>query len=164
MTRRRYDQRVLALVEVRGEPRDFEQARAEYAGQGWPVVDEFGRGEGPSVGALTADPRARLFCVEVRLFGARNRRTGRAAGWRVRRLAKTAVLEMYVRRTQLVDPDREQLEEYRSHTTAHRPDPRRSTWWWARTVEGFGRYDTGSIARQRLPGRRGDQGRRRAPP
>ncbi|MBT2407017.1 MULTISPECIES: NnrS multi-domain protein [unclassified Streptomyces] len=146
MTRRRYDQRVLALVEVRGEPRDFEQAKAEFAGQRWPVVDEFGRGEGPSAGVLSPDPRARLFWVEVRLFGARNERTERAAGWRVRGLAKTAVLEMYVRRTQLVDPDREQLEEYRSHTTAHRPDPRRAVGRWVRAAENSGWYDTGSIA------------------
>ncbi|MCJ1679999.1 NnrS multi-domain protein [Streptomyces sp. APSN-46.1] len=146
MTRKRYDQRVLALVEVRGEPRDFEQARAEFAQLGWPVVDEFGRGEGPSAGVLTADPRSRLFCVEVRFFGARNQRTERAAGWRVRRLAKTAVLEMYVRRTELVDADREQLEEYRSHTVAHRPDPRRAGGARARAAEGSGKYDTGSIA------------------
>ncbi|MCX4528828.1 MULTISPECIES: NnrS multi-domain protein [unclassified Streptomyces] len=146
MARRRYDQRVLALVEVRGEARDFEQAKAEFVLQGWPVVEEFGRGEGPSADVLTPDPRSRLYWVEVRLFGARNARTERAAGWRVQGLAKTAVLEMYVRRTRLVDPDREQLEEYRSHTTAHRRDPRRATGRWTRAVEGSGHYDTGSIA------------------
>ncbi|MFD7256930.1 NnrS multi-domain protein [Streptomyces sp. NPDC059874] len=137
---------MLTLVEVRGEQRDFEEARAQFALQGWPVVDEFERGEGPSAGVLTADPGARLFVVEVRFFGARNGRTERAAGWRVRRLARTAVLEMYVRRTELVDTDREQLEEYRSHTTAHRPDPRRAVGGRIRAAERAGRYDTGSIA------------------
>ncbi|AYV30657.1 hypothetical protein EES41_28435 [Streptomyces sp. ADI95-16] len=146
MVRRRYDQRVLTLVEVRGEARDFEQAKAEFALQGWPVVEEFGRGEGPSAGVLTPDPRSRLYWVEIRFFGARGGRTERAAGWRVRGLAKAAVLEMYVRRTRLVDPDRELLEEYRSHTTAHRRDPRRATGRRARALEGWGHYDTGSVA------------------
>ncbi|MFK0252309.1 NnrS multi-domain protein [Streptomyces sp. NPDC090445] len=144
--RRRYDQRVLTLVEVRGGARDFDQARAEFGMRGWPVVAEFGRGEGASAGVLAADSGARLFCVEVRFFGARNSRTERAAGWRIRQLAESAVLEMYVRRTELVDADREQLEEYRSHTTDHRPDPRRASGRRARALERWGRYDTGSVA------------------
>ncbi|WP_438318977.1 NnrS multi-domain protein [Streptomyces sp. HUAS TT3] len=146
MVRRQYDQRVLTLVEVRGGTRDFDQARAVFGAQQWPVVAEFGRGEGPSAGVLSVDSGAHLFCVEVRFFGARNSRTERAAGWRIRQLAKSAVLEMYVRRTELVDADREQLEEYRSHTTAHRTDPRRAAGRRARVLERWGRYDTGSIA------------------
>lgn len=117
----RYDQKVLALVEVRGRERDWEQAEREFEQRGWPLVDRSVRGEGISAGVLRPDPGSRLFVVEVRLFGARNRRTERAAAWRVERLAKAARLDMHVRRCELVERDREQLTEWLVHTVAHRP-------------------------------------------
>ncbi|MFC8824686.1 NnrS multi-domain protein [Streptomyces sp. NPDC057137] len=117
----RYDQRVLALVEVRGRERDWEQAEREFEQRGWPLVDGSVRGEGISAGVLRPDPASRLYVVEVRLFGARNRRTERAAVWRVERLAKAARLEMHVRRCELVERDRELLTEWLVHTVAHRP-------------------------------------------
>ncbi|MFD0076512.1 NnrS multi-domain protein [Streptomyces sp. NPDC127166] len=124
----RYDQRVLVLVEVRGEQRDWDEAERAFDQQGWPVVTAFARGEGPSRGVLREAASARLYSVEVRFFGARNRRTERAAAWRVERLARAAGLEMYARRCELVDRDREQLTGWRAHTVAHRPprgpDPR----------------------------------------
>ncbi|MET9551757.1 NnrS multi-domain protein [Streptomyces sp. NPDC006645] len=112
---------MLALVEVRGRERDWEQAEREFEQRGWPLVDRSVRGEGISAGVLRPDPGSRLFVVEVRLFGARNRRTERAAAWRVERLAKAARLEMHVRRCELVERDRELLTEWLVHTVAHRP-------------------------------------------
>ncbi|MFJ6614916.1 hypothetical protein ACIQPT_32115 [Streptomyces sp. NPDC091289] len=86
----RYDQRVLVLVE-----------------QGRPVVTAFARGEGASRGVLSEAGPARLYSVEVRFFGARNRRTEPAATWRVERPARAAGVEMYARRCELVDRDRD---------------------------------------------------------
>ncbi|WP_327413375.1 NnrS multi-domain protein [Streptomyces sp. NBC_01233] len=159
MRRVRYDQRVLVLVEVRGEQRDWDQAEREFEEQGWPVVSWFARGEDVSAGVLRADPASRLYAVEVRLFGTRNRRTERAAAWRVQWLARRARLEMYARRCDLVDQDREQLTEWRLHTVGHRPprapDPgaltvaqrlrRRWTLARARSTERRGRHDTGHV-------------------
>ncbi|UXY26919.1 NnrS multi-domain protein [Streptomyces sp. HUAS TT20] len=159
MVRVRYDQRALALVEVRGGRRDWETAENEFAQRGWPVVTSFARGEDISAGVLTRDPDTRLYCVEVRLFGARNSRTERAAAWRVERLAKAARIEMYVRRCDLLDTDREQFTEWRVHSTTHRlplrppPGPRhrladlRRRWAVLRTrfTERRGRHDTGTF-------------------
>ncbi|MEN8653394.1 NnrS multi-domain protein [Streptomyces sp. 21So2-11] len=150
---------MLALVEVRGEQRDQDQAEQEFERRGWPVVTSFPRGEGASAGVLSADPVSRLYCVEVRLFGARNRRTGRAAVWRVQRLAKASRLEMYVRRCDVMDRDREQLTEWQAHTIAYRPPLRpvprpmtisarlRRRWMMARAryTERRGHHDAGSL-------------------
>ncbi|MFF2192304.1 NnrS multi-domain protein [Streptomyces sp. NPDC058157] len=70
---------------------------------------------------LRADTSARLYSVEVRFFGARNRRTGLAAAWRVERLARMTGLEMYARRCEPMDRDREQLTTWQAHTVVHRP-------------------------------------------
>ncbi|MFI0982770.1 NnrS multi-domain protein [Streptomyces sp. NPDC021093] len=155
----RYDQRVLVLVEVRGEQRDWDEAERVFDHKGWPVVTAFARGEGASRGVLSEADPARLYSVEVRFFGARNRRTERAATWRVERLARTAGLEMYARRCELVDRDREQLTGWRAHTVAHRPPrapvPRPRTSMEAlrnaavlvraRTSERRGYHDTGMV-------------------
>jgi hypothetical protein len=155
----RYDQRALALVEVRGGRRDWEKAETEFGQRGWPVITSFERGDDLSAGVLTPDTDSRLYCVEVHLFGARNDRTERAAAWRVQRLARTARLEMYVRRCDLLDSDREHLTEWRVHTLAHRPPLRppqgpqdlparlRRRWAFvrARTAERRGRHDTGTF-------------------
>lgn len=161
MQGKRYDQRVLVLVEVRGEQRDWDEAERAFDQQGWPVVAAFARGEGASQGVLSVDASARLYSVEVRFFGARNRRTEQAAEWWVQRLARRTRLEMYARRCEPVDRDREQLTGWRAHTVAHRPprvpDPRpltpmarlrRSTAMArARLSEGSGRHDTGTLVR-----------------
>ncbi|MFC5214730.1 NnrS multi-domain protein [Streptomyces coerulescens] len=154
----RYDQRALALVEVRGGPRDWEKAESEFTQRDWPIVTSFARGEGPSAGVLTPDGDSRLYGVEVHLFGARNNRTEQAAAWRVQRLAQAAKLEMYVRRCDVLDRDREQLTEWRTHTVAHRPPLRpplralppvaklRRIWAVLRTraAERRGHHDTGT--------------------
>ncbi|MCT7354268.1 hypothetical protein N4P33_19235 [Streptomyces sp. 15-116A] len=150
--RARYDQRVLALVEVRGGQRDWERAEREFEQRGWPVVESVVRGEGLSAGVLTPDTGARLYTVEVHLFGAHNRRTGRAAAWRVQRLAKTARIEMYVRRCDVLDTDREQLTEWRSHTVAHRPPLRLPPGSGGLRVKLARRW---ALARARLAERRG---------
>lgn len=159
MLGKRYDQRVLVLVEVRGEQRDWDEAERVFDQRGWPVVTGFTRGEGASRGVLREAPSARLYSVEVRFFGARNRRTERAAAWRVERLARAAGLEMYARRCELVDRDREQLTGWRAHTVDHRPPrapaPRPRTWMArlsraaavsrARISERCGYHDTGMV-------------------
>ncbi|MGW8351880.1 NnrS multi-domain protein [Streptomyces wedmorensis] len=148
----RYDQRVLVLVEVRGEQRDWDEAERVFDQQGWPVVTAFARGEGPSRGVLREAASARLYSVEVRFFGARNRRTERAAAWRVERLARAAGLEMYARRCELVDRDREQLTGWRAHTVAHRP-PRRPD---PRTLTPMARLRRATVvSRARVSERRG---------
>ncbi|SFX94638.1 NnrS multi-domain protein [Streptomyces atratus] len=159
MLGKRYDQRVLVLVEVRGEQRDWDEAERVFDQRGWPVVTGFTRGEGASRGVLREAPSARLYSVEVRFFGARNRRTERAAAWRVEQLARAAGLEMYARRCELVDRDREQLTGWWAHTVDHRPPrapaPRPLTWMArlsraaavsrARISERCGYRDTGMV-------------------
>ncbi|MGC5341460.1 hypothetical protein [Streptomyces sp. DT171] len=86
MPRIRYDQRVLVLIEIRGEQRDWDEAERVFDQRGWLVVTAFARGEGESRGVLSEADPARLHSVEVRFFGARNRRTERAAAWRVGRV------------------------------------------------------------------------------
>lgn len=159
MHEQRYDQRVLVLVEVRGGQHDWDKAERAFDEQGWPVITSFVRGEGASQGVLRADASARMYSVEVRFFGARNRRTGRAAAWQVERLARRKRLEMYARRPEPMDRDREQLTAWWVHTVAHRPPriphPRPLTAVarlrrslavaWARFMERRGYYDTGTV-------------------
>lgn len=159
MPGKRYDQRVLVLVEVRGEQRDWDEAERAFGERDWPVVASFARGEGASRGVLRDDTPARMYSVEVRFFGARNRRTERAAAWHVERLARVKRLEMYPRRRDLIHRDREQLTLWRTHTVAHRPprvpEPRPLTLMarlrragvvaHARFTERRGYHDTGTV-------------------
>jgi hypothetical protein len=148
---------VLALVEVRGGQRDLEEAMAACERQGWPVQEAGERGQGLTDGVLRPRDGARVLLVEVRLYGSAWR-AERGAVWRVRRLAREARLEMYVRRAELADRDRELLPEWRVHTTAHRPAPplvrpvpRRTllAYRWARAraraAERLGLRDTGAV-------------------
>lgn len=158
LQRARYDQRVLTLVEVRGAERDHDEAQEWFGQRGWPVLGRWPCGEGPTAGVLRARSDSVVFLVEVRFFGARNKRTGQAAAWRVDGLARTARLQMYVRRTELVDPDREHLPHWRVVTTGHRPAPPpaprpraaavrfRLLAHRARLMEALGRHDTGEFA------------------
>ncbi|WP_431042123.1 hypothetical protein ACQUSR_09520 [Streptomyces sp. P1-3] len=141
MRRPPYDQRVLALIEVRGGVREWKEAEALFATHGWPVVEFFPCGQGPSLDVLPADASSRLYAVEVRLHGAAYR-AERGAVWRVQRAARTARLTMYVRRAARLVRERDQLPEWRVHTTAHRVSgPRLRT----RVARRMGRYDTGAI-------------------
>ncbi|MEV3992568.1 NnrS multi-domain protein [Streptomyces sp. NPDC049837] len=154
----RYDQRVLALVEVRGPSRDQDEAAECFGQRGWPVLGRWPCGEGPTAGVLRARADSSVFLVEVRFFGARNARTGQAAAWRVEALARAVKLEMYVRRTELVNRDREHLPHWRVLTTGHRPvlpaapRPREEVAAFrkrrnrVRVRESGGRYDTGEFA------------------
>lgn len=58
--RARYDQRALAVVEVRGEQRDWEQEEDEFEQLGWPVITSSMRGEGMTAGVLRRDITSRL--------------------------------------------------------------------------------------------------------
>ncbi|KUJ64490.1 hypothetical protein ACZ90_58080 [Streptomyces albus subsp. albus] len=141
MRRARYDQRVLALVEVRGGARDWAEAEEVFGAHGWPVIEHFPRGEGLTEGALAVDPAVRMYRVEVRLLGA-VRRAETGAVWRLSQAAKGARLEMYVRRAERLDRDRELLPVWRVHTTAHRSAPLRRL---RRYAMRRGRYDTGAM-------------------
>ncbi|MCT2590875.1 NnrS multi-domain protein [Streptomyces sp. N2-109] len=157
MARKRFDRRVLALVEVRGGDREWAEAKAAFEARGWPVTEEFGRGEGASAGVLRPRPGCLLLRVEVRLFGAVHR-AERGAAWRVQRLARRVGVEMYVRRAQLLHRDRELLPGWYAHSTDHRPPVLRrpaasgaGAWAYrwaravARSVEGMGRHDVGVV-------------------
>ncbi|QIQ02622.1 hypothetical protein [Streptomyces liangshanensis] len=115
----RYDQRVLALIEVRGGSRDWAEAESVFEAHGWPVVGHEPRGQGASAGILSADAAARVYRVEIRLYGAA-RRAERGATWQVRNAARAAQLEMYVRRADRLDRDSEMLTEWLAYSTAHR--------------------------------------------
>ncbi|MER8001583.1 NnrS multi-domain protein [Streptomyces sp. NPDC095613] len=194
IARARYDQRVLALVEVRGGDRDWAEAEQVFEAHGWLVLDHSppGGASGPGA-ALRPDPAARLYRIEVRLYGSA-RRAERGAAWHVRRAARAAQLEMYVRRADRLERDVDLLPEWLAHSaprrTARPPGSpargplvtrvrRRLGRWAART----GAYDAGTmvsgaplealrLARADLPGgaaARGDvsvrpmDGRRRRP-
>ncbi|WP_367123768.1 NnrS multi-domain protein [Streptomyces phytohabitans] len=156
MLRRRFDRRVLALVEVRGGERGRDDAKSACEARGWRVVDAYERGTGATAGVLTPEPGAWLLSVEIGLYGA-VRRAERGAAWRVQRLARTASLEMYVRRAELLHADRELLPVWHAHTTAHRPAPpprpaaRAEVWAYrlarlrARELERWGRRDAGVL-------------------
>ncbi|WP_139140866.1 NnrS multi-domain protein [Streptomyces oceani] len=133
---------MMALLEVRGGEHDQTEAKAACEARGWPVVEDLPRGEGVSAGVLTPAAGSRLLWVEVRLFGAA-RRAERGAAWRVQRMARKSRLEVYVRRAEVLDHDRELLPEWQAHTIAHRPavpdrtDAGASQWRayrWARTL------------------------------
>ncbi|MGW7341819.1 NnrS multi-domain protein [Streptomyces sp. NPDC054854] len=150
---------MLVLVEVRGGQRDWDEAERVFAERDWPVGASFVRGEEVSSGVLRGDPSTRLYSVEVRFFGARNRRTGRAAAWHVERLARVTGLEMYARRCEPMDRDREQLTVWWAHTVSHRPSRVPGPRPWtpmarvrraaavarARFTERRGYHDTGTV-------------------
>ncbi|MCM1969297.1 NnrS multi-domain protein [Streptomyces sp. G1] len=177
MQGKRYDQRVLVLIEVRGGQRDWDEAERAFGERDWPVIDSSARGEGMSRGVLRADASARMYSVEVRFLGALNRRTGRAAVWEVQRLARVKRLEMYARHCEPMDRDRESLTAWWAHTTTHRPPRapaprplapmaklrRAAAMARARFTERRGYHDTGTVvtgtasearrlARMALPG------------
>ncbi|MET9482017.1 hypothetical protein [Streptomyces sp. NPDC006638] len=144
----RYDQRVLALIEVRGGSRDWTEAERVFEAHGWPVVGHEPRGQGESAGILTADPAARVYRVEIRLYGA-SRRAERGATWQVRNAARTAQLEMYVRRADRLDRDSEMLSEWLAHSTAHRTGPLSRV---ARRLARAGVFDAGTQVTAGGPG------------
>ncbi|MGW7354098.1 NnrS multi-domain protein [Streptomyces sp. NPDC054784] len=147
---------MLALVEVRGGERGRDDAKSACEARGWRVVDAYERGTGATAGVLTPEPGAWLLSVEIGLYGA-VRRAERGAAWRVQRLARTASLEMYVRRAELLHADRELLPVWHAHTTAHRPAPpprpaaRAAVWAYrlarlrARELERLRRFHVGVL-------------------
>ncbi|GAA5701477.1 hypothetical protein AQJ43_00740 [Streptomyces avermitilis] len=148
MPHARYDQRVRALVEVRGGPDDWEEAQRCFEEHGWPVrgfSTETG-GEPPRGPALDPDPEARVYEIEVRLFGAA-KACDRGAAHRVRKAMRGARLEAYVRFAEPVRRDREMFSHWRVVDSArHRARPPHS---WRRTVSRLalrcGWYDAGGV-------------------
>lgn len=141
----RYDQRVAALVEVRGGDRDWAEAEGRFAARDWPVRGHHPTGTGPTAGVLPPDPRSRVYELEVRLPGAA-RGCERGASYRVAKLLRAAGLEGYVRRSERIVRDGETVTNWRVQSTAHRIPPpatrrgRRVQRW----LELMRRYDTGA--------------------
>ncbi|MER6344029.1 hypothetical protein ACWC10_14220 [Streptomyces sp. NPDC001595] len=119
MTQPRYDQRVRVFVEVRGGPHDWQEAEERFAAHGWPVRAHHPSGEGPLGAALEPDPGSRVYEIEVRLFGIA-KGCDRGAADRVRKVARGARLEAYVRRADPLARDRQMYPHWRTVSTLHR--------------------------------------------
>lgn len=115
MPHARYDQRVRALVEVCGGPDDWVEAQRCFEEHGWPVRGFSTGGEPPRGSALDPDPEARVYEIEVRLFGAA-KACDRGAAHRVRKAMRGAPLEAYVRFAEPVRRDREMFTQGGSST------------------------------------------------
>jgi hypothetical protein len=155
-----YDQRVLTLIEVRGGEREWAGAEHCFERHGWPVVHHFPCGEGPLSGILDPRPGARVYEVEVRLYGSAHD-CDRGAARRAAKALRAARLEAYVRRTEPLLRDREMLPEWRAY---RRPGPHTRLWRRVlRHAARAGRLDSGlqlsgtprealRLARQARPG------------
>ncbi|WP_151483743.1 NnrS family protein [Streptomyces albicerus] len=146
MPQARYDQRVRALVEVHGGPDDWEEAQRCFDEHGWPVRGFSSGGEQPRGAALDSDPEARVYEIEVRLFGAA-KACDRGAATRVRKAMRGARLEAYVRFAEPILRDREMFSQWRVVDSARRrARPQHS---WRRTVSRLalrcGWYDAGGV-------------------
>ncbi|WP_031521261.1 hypothetical protein [Streptomyces sp. NRRL F-5123] len=141
----RYDQRVAALVEVRGGAHDWAEAERRFAARDWPVRGHHPAGTGPTAGVLPPDPRSRVYELEVRLPGAA-RGCERGAAYRVAKLLRGACLEGYVRRSERIVRDGEAVTNWRVHSTEHRFPPPASRYRrrLRRRLEWLRLYDTGA--------------------
>ncbi|MEU1177597.1 hypothetical protein ABZ464_08105 [Streptomyces sp. NPDC005820] len=146
MAQARFDRRVRTLVEVRGGPDDRAEAEQRFQAHGWPVRGSSPAGQDPYGTGLDPDPEARVYDVEVRLFGmARDCERGAAA--RVRKTLRGAGLEAYVRLAEPIRRDREMFTQWRitDDTARHSAPPhswRRRT---ARLLTRWGRHDAGGV-------------------
>ncbi|MFI6037079.1 hypothetical protein ACIBBD_23465 [Streptomyces sp. NPDC051315] len=146
MSHARFDRRVRTLVEVRGGPDDWEEAEQRFQAHGWPVRGFSPSGADPRGAGLEADPEARVYEVEVRLFGAAGN-CERGAAARVRKVLRSAGLEAYVRLAEPVRRDREMFTQWRIvDATPRRSAPPHS---WrrrlARLTARWGRHDVGGL-------------------
>ncbi|WP_086770756.1 hypothetical protein [Streptomyces bobili] len=146
MTRPRYDQRVRAFVEVCGGPDEWQEAERRFDAHGWPVRGFHSEGEGPLAAALEQDPGARVYEVEVRLFGAA-KGCDRGAADRLRKVMRAARVEAYVRRAEPLQRDREVLSNWRVFSTDHRHPGGHPRWrrLLLRRAVLLGRYDIDGI-------------------
>ncbi|MFI6850384.1 hypothetical protein OG535_30080 [Kitasatospora sp. NBC_00085] len=139
-----YDQRVLALVEVRGGERDWAEAEQVFERHGWPVIGHHPCGDGPLQGVLEPDPASRVYEVEVRLPGSlHNCEWG--ATRRAQKALRRARLEAYVRRAEPLVRDREMLTEWQVYDVSSPSIARFARLRQAarRSASRLGRYDTG---------------------
>ncbi|MFD7500721.1 hypothetical protein [Streptomyces sp. NPDC059850] len=155
MTQGRYDQRVRVFVEVRGGQDDWQEAEDRFTRHGWPVRTHRPAGQGPLGAGVEPGPDARVYEIEVRLFGVA-RGSDLGAAERVRKVARAARLEAYVLRAEHIHRDRETRSRWRVIDARRRRAALRSP--WRRHVAGWslarGSYDAGGIvtgtARQAL--------------
>lgn len=146
LTQVRYDRRVRVLVEVRGGPADWQEAEQRFDAHGWPVRGFRSDGEGVLATVLERDPGARVYEVEVRLFGAA-RRCDRGAADRLRKVMRAARVEAYVRRAEPLDRDRDLLSNWRVFSTDHRRPGGHPGWrrFLTRRAVMLGRYDIDGV-------------------
>ncbi|MFJ4620453.1 hypothetical protein [Streptomyces sp. NPDC088812] len=142
----RFDRRVRTLVEVRGGPDDWEEAEQRFQAHGWPVRGSSPAGQEPYGAGLDPDPGARVFDVEVRLFG-KAAGCERGAAARVRKALRGAGLEAYVRFAQLLRRDREMYTQWRIVDSAARRSAPPHSWRRraARLATRCGRHDAGGV-------------------
>ncbi|MEH0443628.1 hypothetical protein QA811_08075 [Streptomyces sp. B21-102] len=96
--------------------------------------------------ALDQDPGARVYEVEVRLFGAA-KRCDRGAADRLRKVMRGARIEAYVRRAEPLNRDRHVLSNWRVFSTDHRHPGGRPGWrrFLMRRAVMLGRHDVDGI-------------------
>lgn len=135
-----YDQRVLALVEVAGGDRDWREAERVFEAEGWPVIDHFPSGAGPTAGALDQDPSCRIYRIEVRIYGSTHR-AATGAAWQVEKVARVARLAMQVRRSDLINQNPKEIFDWRVVPTHAVRSPRSAR---ARILIALGRQDNGT--------------------
>jgi hypothetical protein len=146
MTQTRYDQRVRVFVEVRGGQDDWQEAEDRFARHGWPVRAHHPAGQGPLGDAVDPDPDARVYEIEVHLFGIAHG-CDKGAAARVRKMARAARLEAYVLRADPVHRDRETRSTWRVIDARRRRGALRSAWRsrFAGWALARGSYDAGGI-------------------
>ncbi|MGW2330341.1 hypothetical protein ACWC5C_31925 [Streptomyces sp. NPDC001700] len=146
MTQGRCDQRVRVFVEVRGGQDDWQEAEDRFTRHGWPVRTHSPAGQGPLGAGVEPGPDARVYEIEVRLFGVA-RGSDLGAAERVRKVARAARLEAYVLRAEHLHRDRETRSRWRVIDARRRRAALRSP--WCRHVAGWslarGSYDAGGI-------------------
>jgi hypothetical protein len=114
MPRKAYDQRVMALVEVRGGERDWQEAERLFEARGWPVVEHWSRDEAPIADDVPLGSDARLYKIEIRIFGSAWR-AAIGAGWRVQVEARSACLDMQVHRADRIPITSTPKQEWRAN-------------------------------------------------
>lgn len=123
MHKAHYDQRVLALVEVAGGERDWREAEQVFEAEGWPVIEHFPSGAGPTAGVLDPDPSSRIYRIEVRIYGS-TYRAATGAAWQVEKIARAARVHMQVRRADLIEKNPKQVFDWRIVPTQAVRSPR----------------------------------------
>ncbi|MEU8760540.1 hypothetical protein [Streptomyces sp. NPDC048659] len=148
----RFDQRAVALVELRGTAADCELLERAFEERGWPVFERRGR-------LSSVADRLVWYVVEARFPGSRRNAT-RGARERVELLGDELLLDLQVQAVELVARDPADLPHWFAYERPAAPPrgaavPRRR-YWRERTdvwrAEHTGSRDTGRLILARTPG------------